>query len=154
MSEGAEATPPEGSAEPPAPAAPAAPAEPAPAVAPPSSPPLGQPRGVWFVALIGLVTFGIYLIYWAYKTGDELKRYSGEGLGGVLWLVIWIVVGIVMWFVAPSEVGNLYGREGQPKPVSGKTGFWLFLPLVGYFIWIIKVQGALNRFWESKGATA
>jgi hypothetical protein len=115
---------------------------------------IGQPRGVWFVALIGLITLGIYLIYWAYKTGDEIKRYSGEGLGGVLWLVIWILIGIVMWFVSPSEVGKLYSREGQDAPVSGKTGFWLFLPLVGYFIWIIKVQGALNRFWASKGATA
>jgi hypothetical protein len=75
------------------------------------------------VALIGLITLGIYWIYWYYKTGEELKRYSGEGLGGVLWLVIGIVVGPVMWFVAPSEVGNLHGRDGQDKPVSGKTGF-------------------------------
>jgi Domain of unknown function (DUF4234) len=127
----------------------AAPAPPAAAAGP-----LGQQRGVWFVALIGLITLGIYLIYWAYKTGDEIKRYSGEGLGGVLWLVIWIVIGIVMWFVSPSEVGRLYSREGQHPPVSGKTGFWMFLPLVGYFVWVIKVQGALNRFWESKGASA
>jgi hypothetical protein len=125
------------------------------AAAPPAAAaPVGQHRGPWFVALIGLVTLGIYLIYWAYKTGDEIKRYSGEGLGGVLWLVIWVVIGIVMWFVAPSEVGKLYSREGQTAPVSGKTGFWFFLPLVGYFIWIIKVQGALNRFWASKGGAA
>jgi len=124
----------------------------APAVA--AAAPLGKVRGPWFVALIGLITLGIYWIYWYYKTGDELKRYSGEGLGGVLWLVIAIVVGIVMIFVAPSEVGNLYGRDGREKPVTGKTGFWMFLPLVGYFVWTIKVQGALNRFWESKGASA
>jgi uncharacterized protein DUF4234 len=125
------------------------------AVAPPAAAsPVGQHRGPWFVALIGIVTFGIYLIYWAYKTGDEIKRYSGEGLGGVLWLVIWLVIGIVMWFVAPSEVGKLYSREGQQAPVSGKTGFWLFLPIVGYFIWVIKVQGALNHFWASKGGAA
>ena len=124
------------------------------AATPAASAPVGQHRGPWFVALIGLVTLGIYLIYWAYKSGDEIKRYSGEGLGGVLWLVIWVVIGIVMWFVAPSEVGKLYSREGQTAPVSGKTGFWLFLPLVGYFVWVIKVQGALNRFWASKGASA
>ena len=125
------------------------------AAAPPAAAaPVGQHRGPWFVALIGLVTLGIYLIYWAYKTGDEIKRYSGEGLGGVLWLVIWVVIGIVMWFVAPSEVGKLYSREGQTAPVSGKTGFWLFLPLVGYFVWVIKVQGALNRFWASKSGAA
>ena len=125
------------------------------AAAPPAAAaPVGQHRGPWFVALIGLVTLGIYLIYWAYKSGDEIKRYSGEGLGGVLWLVIWVVIGIVMWFVAPSEVGKLYSREGQTAPVSGKTGFWLFLPLVGYFVWVIKVQGALNRFWASKSGAA
>ena len=120
----------------------------------PSAAPLGQQRGPWFVALIGLLTLGIYWIYWYYKTGDELKKYNGDGLGGVLWLVIAIVVGIVMIFVAPSEVGNTYAKDGREKPVSGKTGFWIFLPLVGYFVWVIKVQGALNRFWESKGATA
>jgi type IV secretory pathway VirB2 component (pilin) len=152
-----EAAPP-GPPEPPAPE-PAAQPEPVAAPAPAAqssgaSGPLGQRRGPWFVALIGIVTLGIYWIYWYYKTGEEVKRYSGEGLGGILWLVIALVIGIVMWFVAPSEVGNLYGREGKDKPVSGKTGFWMLLPLVGYFVWTIKVQGALNRFWESKGATA
>jgi hypothetical protein len=117
-----------------------------------SAKPLGQPRSVWFVAIIGLLTFGLYFIYWAYKTGEELKQYSGEGLGGVLWLVIWLVAGIVMIFVAPTEVGKLYSREGQEPPVTGKTGFWMLLPLVGYFVWVVKVQGALNRFWASKGA--
>ncbi len=115
---------------------------------------VGQQRGPWFVALIGLITFGIYLFYWAYKTGEEIKNYSGEGLGGVLWLVIWFVASIVMIFVAPSEVGKLYSREGQQPPVTGKTGFWALIPLVGYFIWIIKIQKALNRFWASKGAPA
>jgi hypothetical protein len=120
----------------------------------PAAKAVGQPRGVWFVAIIGLLTFGLYFLYWAYKTGEELKQYSGEGLGGVLWLVIWLVAGIVMVFVAPSEVGKLYSREGQEPPVTGKTGFWMLLPLIGYFVWVVKVQGALNRFWTSKGATA
>jgi hypothetical protein len=120
----------------------------------PAAKAVGQPRGVWFVAIIGLLTFGLYFLYWAYKTGEELKQYSGEGLGGVLWLVIWLVAGIVMIFVAPSEVGKLYSREGQEPPVTGKTGFWMLLPLVGYFVWVVKVQGALNRFWTSKGAAA
>jgi len=124
------------------------------AAATPTAGAAGKQRGVAFVAIIGLLTFGIYLIYWAYKTGDEIKQYSGEGLGGVLWLVIWLVASIVMIFVAPSEVGKLYSREGQQSPVSGKTGFWMLLPLAGYFVWVAKVQGSLNRFWASKGATA
>jgi hypothetical protein len=114
---------------------------------------LGKPRGPWFVALIGLLTFGIYWFYWYYKTGEEVKNYSGEGLGGVLWLVIALVIGPVLWFVVPSEVGKLYSRDGQTAPVSGVTGFWMLLPLIGYFVWTVKVQGALNAFWRSKGAT-
>lgn len=117
-----------------------------------ASRPLGQPRGVAFVIILSIITLGIYYLYWLYKTGDEIKKYSGDGLGGVLWLVIGLVVGIVMWFVAPSEVGNnLYKKEGEEAPVSGKTGFWMLLPLIGLIIWVVKVQGALNRFWESKG---
>jgi len=116
--------------------------------------PVGQVRSPAFVIIISIITLGIYFLYWHYKTGEELKRYSGEGLGGVLWLVIAIVLGIVMWFVAPSEVGKLYSREGQHQPVSGVTGFWMFLPLIGFIIWVVKVQGALNRYWTSKGATA
>jgi len=124
------------------------------AAATPSAKAIGQPRGVAFVIIVGLLTLGLYFIYWAYKTGEELKQYSGEGLGGILWLVIWLVAGIVMIFVAPSEVGKLYSREGQTPPVTGKTGFWIFLPLVGYIVWVVKIQGALNRFWASKGAAA
>jgi Domain of unknown function (DUF4234) len=116
--------------------------------------PVGKPRGIAFVIIISIITLGIYFLYWLYKTGEETKRYSGDGLGGVLWLVIGLLIGIVMWFVAPSEVGKLYSREGQHPPVSGVTGFWMLLPLIGFIIWVVKVQGALNRFWESKGATA
>ena len=50
---------------------------------------VGQRRGIVFVLLISLITFGIYTIYWAYKTQQEMKDYSGQGLGGVLGLVIW-----------------------------------------------------------------
>jgi hypothetical protein len=116
--------------------------------------PVGKPRGIAFVIIISIITLGIYFLYWLYKTGEETKRYSGDGLGGVLWLVIGLLIGIVMWFVAPSEVGKLYSREGQHQPVSGVTGFWMLLPLIGFIIWVVKVQGALNRFWESKGATS
>jgi hypothetical protein len=39
--------------------------------------------------------------------------------------------------------------ETGEKPVSGVTGFWNLIPLVGFIIWVVKVQGALNRRWES-----
>jgi hypothetical protein len=116
--------------------------------------PLGQRRGVAFVILISLVTLGIYFLYWTYKTFEEMKQHTGEGLGGVIGLVIALVVGIVNSFVIPSEVGQMYKGDGREAPVSGITGLWVLLPLVGWIIWVVKVQGALNRYWDSKGAGA
>jgi hypothetical protein len=42
----------------------------------------------------------------------------------------------------------MYQAAGHEKPVSGATGFWNLIPLVGFIIWTVKVQGALNRVWE------
>jgi hypothetical protein len=116
--------------------------------------PLGQPRGVGFVILISIVTLGIYSLYWIYKTSEEIKQHSGIGVGGVLGLVIWIVFGWVMGFETPSEIGKMYKADGREAPFSGWIGLWWLLPLIGWIIWVVKVQGALNRYWESKAGTA
>ena len=112
--------------------------------------PLGQPRGIGFAILIFIITLGIYSLYWVFKTQDEVKNHSGEGVGGVLGLVIYILVSPVTWFLVPSEVGKMYQQDGRTAPFTGWTGLWLLLPIVGAFVWFIKIQGALNRYWESK----
>lgn len=112
--------------------------------------PLGQPRGIGFGIIIFIITLGIYSLYWVFKTQEEVKNHSDQGVGGVLGLVIYIVVGIVSWFLIPSEVGKMYKKDGRIPPFSGWTGLWLLLPIIGAFVWFIKVQGALNRYWESK----
>ncbi len=112
-------------------------------------------RGPVWVAVWSLVTFGIYGIYWAYKSHDEIKKHSGVGVGGVVGLVIWIVISIVSIFIIPSEVRQMYEKDGRESPVRGTTGLWNLLILIGTIIWLVKVQRALNRYWESKGgATA
>lgn len=116
--------------------------------------PLGQQRGIGFAILISIVTLGIYTLYWVFKTQDEVKNHSGQGVGGVLGLVIYIVVSVVTWFLVPSEVGKMYQQDGREAPFSGWTGLWLLLPIAGAFVWFIKVQGALNRYWESKALAA
>jgi hypothetical protein len=119
--------------------------------------PIGQPRGVGFVILLSIITLGIYSLYWVFKTQEEMKQHTGEGLGGVLGLVVWIVVGAVSAFVIPSEVGKMYQKDGQTPPITGWTGLWLVpgaILIIPIFVWIVKVQGSLNRYWESKGAGA
>jgi Na+/proline symporter len=108
--------------------------------------PLGQPRGIAFVIIISIITLGIYHLYWTYMTFEEMKRRTGEGLGGVLGLVI------VNAFVIPSEIGHMYRGDGEDAPLTGWSGLWVLIPLLGWFIWIVKVQGALNRYWKSHAA--
>ena len=43
-------------------------------------------------------------------------RYSGDGVGGLLGLVIWILASFVTFFLVPSEVGKLFSRDGQQPP--------------------------------------
>ena len=58
----------------------------------------------------------------------------------------------ITWFLIPSEVGKMFTADGREAPFTGWTGLWMLLPIVGIFVWFIKVQGALNRYWESKQA--
>lgn len=127
-------------------------APPLPATSGGSSGPVGQPRGVAFVIVLSIITFGIYHLYWYYKSFEEMKRHTGNGIGGILALLIAIVFTPIDWFVMPSEVGSMYRGDGREAPMTGWTGLWMFLPIVGWFVWTIKIQGALNRYWESKAA--
>jgi hypothetical protein len=114
---------------------------------------VGNTRSIPLSILWAVLTLGIYTFIWTYKTHDEIKRYSGNGVGGVLGLVIFMLVAPVTYFVVPSEVRYMYeDLDGGTSPVRGIYGLWFLLPLIGSLIWFIQVQGALNRYWEGKGA--
>jgi hypothetical protein len=117
--------------------------------------PIGQVRSTGVQILLFFVTFGIWSFVYYYQTHEEMKRHSGEGLGGVLALVLSFFVGIVSPYLLSHEVGGLYERRGQQKPVSGLTGLWVFpgiFLLVGPFVWFVKTNKALNEYWRSLGA--
>lgn len=141
---------PTGSAVPvPAAAAPLAP------MAGPADGPLGKIRGTGVCILLAIITFGIYSVYWFFKTHDEMKRHSGQGIGGGIALILALFIGIVMPYINSSEVGGLYERKGMKRPVSGATGLWYFpgmFILIGPLVWFIKTNGALNAYWRTQGA--
>jgi hypothetical protein len=117
-----------------------------------ASGPIGNVRSTGTCILLFIVTLGIYGWFWYYNSAEEMKRHSGEGIGGVLALILGIFVSIVMVFISAHEVGNLYERRGQKPPVSALTGLWVLLPLVGGIVWFVKTNGALNDYWRSLGA--
>ena len=118
--------------------------------------PVGKVRSTWAVIGLSIITFGIYSLYYYFATHEEMKQHSGEGVGGAIGLVLAIfTLGLVTPFLLPHEVGNLYARQGRPRPVTATTGLWVLLGwmiLVGPLVWLIKTNGALNAYWRSLGA--
>jgi hypothetical protein len=117
--------------------------------------PIGQMRPTGMIILLFFVTLGIWSFIYYYQTHEEMKRHSGEGLGGVIALLIAIFFGIVNPFLLSNEVGNLYRRRGQEPPVTALTALWFFpgmFILVGPFVWFVKTNNALNEYWQSLGA--
>jgi hypothetical protein len=118
--------------------------------------PVGTPRGVLKVILLSIVTLGIYGLVWVFKSHEEIKKHSGIGVGGWVGLIIYLVIGVVTPFLLPQEIRKMYEQDGQKSPVSGMTGLWVWpgiFIIVGPIIWLVKVQGALNAYWRSKGAS-
>jgi Domain of unknown function (DUF4234) len=118
--------------------------------------PVGKVRSTWAVIGLSIITFGIYALYYYFATHEEMKQHSGEGVGGAIGLVLALFTfGLVTPFLLPNEVGNLYARQGRPRPVTAVTGLWVLLGsiiLVGPLVWLVKTNGALNAYWRSLGA--
>src|SRR5919197_2252971 len=114
---------------------------------------IGRQRGVGFAIVMYIVTLGIYGIYWIYKSYEEMRAYRGKGVNGIVGVLLGLIIGTT--FLLPVYVWRMYNEDGNPNnPVSGLTGFWVLVPYVGAFIWLYKIQSALNQFWASKGAPA
>ncbi len=83
--------------------------------------PVGNTRSVPLSMLWYILTLGIYGLVWAYRTHEEMKRYSGNGLGGVLGLVVWLVASIVSVFIlipAPAHSGTIPTAPRAIRPIS------------------------------------
>jgi Domain of unknown function (DUF4234) len=113
---------------------------------------VGRQRKPLIVLLLMLVTLGIYGLYWIYITFAEVRAYRGKGTSGIVGLLLALIP--VSIFLLPSHVGDMYAEAGKTKPVTGMTGLWALIPLVGSIIWLFKVQGRLNEFWAGASQEA
>ena len=116
---------------------------------------VGEVRSTALQLLLILVTAGIWAYVYFFQTHDEMRRHSGQGIGGVPALLISLFVTVASPFLLSHEVGGLYAREGRPRRVSALTGLWFFpgiFLLVGPIIWFVLTNSALNDYWRSRGA--
>ncbi|MBN1093296.1 DUF4234 domain-containing protein [Blastococcus sp. TML/M2B] len=117
---------------------------------------LGTMRPTGMIILLFFVTLGVWGFVYYFQTHEEMKRHTGEGLGGIIALIIAVIFGIVSPFLLSNEVGRLYERRGQAPPVTALTALWFFpgiFILVGPFIWFVRTNNALNEYWRSQGVT-
>ena len=117
----------------------------------PARGPIGKRRGGIAVVLLSVVTLGIYWLVYVYKTHSEIKDHSGVGLGGGLALVLAIFLGFLAPFLLGNDVKAARVRAGLPARGSALTGFWTWLPLIGFFVFACKLQNALNEYWDTAG---
>ncbi len=87
------------------PARPASPPPPAPASAGPG--PVGKHREIWACIGLSIITLWICTFAWVWKTQEEVKRRSGDGVGGWLGLVISMVISPVTLFLIPAEIKQM-----------------------------------------------
>jgi len=112
--------------------------------------PVGKRRGGVAVVLLSLVTLGIYWLVYVYKTHNEIRQHSGLGLGGGVGLLIAIFLGFLTPFLLGHDVQRARAAAGLPQRVSWLTGFWTLIPLLGLFIFAVRVQNALNDYWATR----
>ncbi len=113
--------------------------------------PIGKRENIGLQILWSVLTLGLYGLYWAYKSHEEVKVHSGQGVGGVVGVVIYVFVGFVTLFLLPIEIEKMYKQDGRASPVSAVTAFWVLLLGIP---WYVMCQAALNDYWAAKGAPA
>lgn len=113
-------------------------------------------RSPWAVALLPLVTLGIYHLVWWYKINKELKEYGeakGYDLGqnptnSVLALFpggIIVIPALISYWRGTKRVQGA-SKLGGEEPVSGWIALILYL-LLAPGLWAY-LQVSLNSLWE------
>jgi Domain of unknown function (DUF4234) len=108
---------------------------------------VGRHRKPLIVLLLMIVTLGIYGLYWIYISFAEVRAYRGKGTSGIVGLLLALIP--VSIFLLPSHIGDMYAEGGKTKPITGYTGLWALIPLIGGIVWLFKVQNRLNEFWAT-----
>ena len=114
---------------------------------------IGTPRSVGLTILVSIVTFGIWTIVWSYQNGEEFKEYRPVGIGGVAYLLLTLFIMPVTMFLMANEVESMYKEAGEEPKITTLWGLWFLLPLIGHIIWYVRMQNAINSFWQARGAT-
>jgi len=103
------------------------------------------------VLVLGLVTFGLYLIYWNMKAAEVLNAVSGKtaiSQGIAIFAGCCYPVNIYFYYLAGQSLADLGKRIGKEEELKGKSTLLLvlgiFVPMVAAMI----VQGHINELYK------
>ena len=114
--------------------------------------PIGVDRRPVLVLLLSLVTFGIYFLYWLYKSIQEIQAHSqlpritssGWAVGLLLVPIVNIVWGVMLCWKLPGWVRAMEEQHGRGRLGVGLAfAMLLLLPPIGQWM----IQSALNDHW-------
>jgi hypothetical protein len=74
-------------------------------------------------------------------------------VGGVAYLLFTILISPVTMFLMANEVEKMYVDAGEEPRITTIWGLWFLLPLIGNIIWYVRIQNAINEFWQARGGT-
>ncbi|MBS1892473.1 MAG: DUF4234 domain-containing protein [Actinobacteria bacterium] len=113
-------------------------------------------RSPWAVALLPLITFGIYHLVWWYKINKELKLYgdaNGRDFGqsptnsalAIFPGFILIIPPLISYWRGTMRIQRLARLTGQ-EPLNGWIALILYLVLAPAYCAYLQVS--LNHVWE------
>ena len=118
---------------------------------------IGKSRSGLVTLLLGVVTCGIYSLYWYYQVMEDINRASGEmRINSVGWLIGSIVCFPLFWVVlykVDRELARLSAEEG----VYYKENFilWLLLSIlmgIGPIVAVFQICGGYNQIWDRRAS--
>jgi hypothetical protein len=109
----------------------------------------GKIRGTVGVVILSIITVFLYTtLWWKPKLFQELHRVRGRGPGGGIGFFVPPVPG---FWLLPSTIADAYRELGQQPPIDKHTGWWFFLPVIGWLVWVVRCNRAMTTYWHAKG---
>ena len=113
----------------------------------------GEHRGVVSVILLGIITCGLYTIWWQYTIGKEINTALGEEAVSPILAVVAILCFPLMYYYVYT-IDQALVKLGRKCGVRYESNFvlWIITMLlgIGYIIQIVQAQSYLNEVWASQ----
>jgi len=109
------------------------------------------------VLVLGLLTCGLYLIYWNMKMATVLNALAKRELISQPIAIVagcCVPVNAYYYYLAADALASLGADIGKEQELRGKGTMLLILGLVVPAVAAMIVQGHVNEYYTAKGRTA